>query len=52
MSFLNHIHLTLDYLVSVINNELNTIVPNASKILIANTTGFKGYVIDSNSVYN
>jgi hypothetical protein len=46
--FLDQIHLTLDHLVSIVNDELETIVPDASKILIADTTGFEAYVTENN----
>lgn len=47
-NFLDQLHLTLDHLVSVVNDELKMIVPDASKILIADTTGFEGYVTENN----
>jgi|LGOV01.1.fsa_nt_gb hypothetical protein len=46
--FLDQIHLTLDHLVSIVNDELKNIVTDASKILIADTTGFEAYVTENN----
>jgi hypothetical protein len=48
ITFLNQIHLTLDNLVNIVNLELIKIVPDSSKILIADTTGFEGYVTENN----
>jgi len=48
INFLEQIHLTLDNLVTIVNSELIKIVPDASKILIADTTGFEGYVTENN----
>jgi len=48
IKFLSQIHLILDNLVSIVNSELVEIVPDSSRILIADTTGFEGYVTENN----
>lgn len=48
INFLDQIHLTLDSLVSLVNDELKIISPSTSKILIADTTGFESYVTENN----
>ena len=48
INFLDQIHLVLDSLVSIVNSELIEIIPDSSRILIADTTGFEGYVTENN----
>ena len=48
INFLDQIHLTLDGLVSLVNEELSVILPDLVNILIADTTGFEGYVTENN----
>ncbi len=40
--------MTLDNLVSIVDSELVEIIPDSSRILIADTTGFEGYVTENN----
>jgi hypothetical protein len=51
VNFLDQVHLTFDNLVSLVNKELSIILPDLSDILIADTTGFEGYVTENNPKY-
>lgn len=44
----NEIHLLLDDLVSIVNEDLGSINSNLIDVLIADTTGLGGYVIENN----
>lgn len=48
IQFADEIHSLLDNLVSIVNEELKSINSNLSDILIADTTGFEGYVTENN----
>lgn len=48
IKFADEIHSLLDNLVSIVNEELKSINNNLADILIADTTGFEGYVTENN----
>jgi len=51
LEFCDVIHLTLDNLVAIVNKELETIGSDINDFLIADTTGFEGYVTENNPKY-